>query len=320
MINEVFVQNTGTAFEDDGTTDLTGIPDLSVQLVNLGRDVDGGYAYGETIDTSAEVVAGRTIEDYDTVQLVFRDGDTEAEVFKSAPLDVATLEVSDVAYAAPAEQVTEVEIPSGPTGGDFWTIKITNLESGAQPFDYRSYEVEVEDGEAAADIVQKFVDAINNREDSINDFEGSSVTAAVNSGDSTILDLTANDVGDIFDVATQEFDAVSIDTTTNPTIGQGTYEQVLDYEERTRGTLGRYVQPNNILGALEQPTLYADTSGEYDLLNISAENDYDKGMNKSIQRLVYMVALESAVVGNATVTNTDEDYIEFLAPKIVASA
>lgn len=311
-MTDVFVQNTGTAFEDGGTTDFTGIPDLSVQLVNAGKDVTNGSAYGETIDTATDVNTNSlTVADYDKIQLVFRDSNTDAEVFKSPVLEVDTLEVSDLLYTPSQVQVTEVEMPAAPTGGETFTLKITNLESGAQPFEYRSYEIEAEDGDSAANVVTKFVAAINSREDSINDFEGSSVTAAVNNGDSTKLDLTANDVGDVFDVATQNFDPVSV-STTNPTMGVGTYEQVLRAEENTRGTLGRYVQSTNILGSLPEPPTYADPANNYDLLNITAENDYDQSMNKSVQRITYLVALEESSVATS-------NYTDFLDPKIVAS-
>lgn len=414
MLREVFVQNTGTAFEDGGTTDFTQVPDLTVQVVNVGRDVTNGAAYGETIDTSADVGNSLDVSDYTKIKLLFYDA-SEKLVLQSGPLDVSTLEVSDLSYTAVQQQVTFVEIPA-PSSDDFWTIKITDEESGAQPYPRRSYEIEVESADSAPDAINKFITSINSREDSINDYLGSSVYAGddqvatvtidtFNGGDdftltidgssytetadtdqattfanfvssyqTTIFDthgvrvsvdsnddlqlemvngqltltdagdldvattgtlavtltdastktelrLEAKEVGDIFDVATQEFDPVNINTATTPTTGVGTYEQVSEHERKTRGNLGRYVQSTNILGSLEEPKTYAKTDGNYDLLNVTAKGDYDRSMLKDNDRNQYVIALESAVVANATDTdsNSVEDYIDWFSPKIIAS-
>lgn len=318
----IYVQNTGTAFEDN-SSDLTTVPSKTVQLVNAGDTDPGGSDPagadpGQTIDTSADVGAGLDISDYDAVRLLFRDADILDGLIDQSPvIPVSELSVSDLAYAAPAIQQTDVEVPSGPSGGAFWTLKITNLESGNQPFQRRSFEVEVGDNESASDIAQKFADAINEAEDSINDWEGASVTANANSA---VVEITAKEAGDIFDVATRNFDEVSNSTVTQPTPGVGTPDQVARREADDDGTLGRYVESTNLLGSIEGPATYTDPAGQYDLLTFTFDGDSEKAVNKSIARQTYMVALESAVVANATTGgNSTNDYIDFLSPVIDAS-
>lgn len=407
-----FVQNTGTPFEEN-KSDVTTISDLTVQLLNLGSQPTNGAAYGSTIDTSADVNQGTpvTVSDYDKIQVIFRDASTGAQLFKSAPLDVDSLEVADLAYAAAQQQVTEVDLPD-PDTDESWTIKVVNEESGQQPYEYRSVEIEVVSGDSVADAVDKFIDQFQAREDGINDYDGSSVYAGddqeatvtvntFNAGDDftltidgtgytetaatdqattftnfvdnfqdsifsnhgvrvsvdsnddlllqmvdgkltltdagdldvattgsldvaltdastkTLLRLEAKDLGDIFSVATQDFEADSITVTQNPTLGQGTYEYVKKAEEVNAASSGRYVQQSPLLGKQPEFPTYADSSGKYDLLTLTADGDYEKAINKSRQKLQYTIALESAVVSNATGSNP-EDFITWFDPKIVA--
>jgi len=234
-----------------------------------------------------------------------------------------SVEVSILDYLTPQQQQTDVGVPSGPTGGDTWAIKVTAEESGTQPFPRRTFEVQVDDGEAAADIVTKFADAINTFPTQINDENEPTISA--NDNGST-LEITADDVGDIFDVATRGFDANSITVVTNPTEGVGTPEQVSEREGEDDGTVGRYVQSTNLLGSLDGPATYTDPNGEYRLHTFSFDGDSEKAVNKSIARQSYIVALESAVLPNQTESatgaatdDTIDDYAEFLAPLIVAN-
>jgi len=313
----VYTQNTGTAFED-ASSDLTTVPDKTVQLVNAGRSTVGNAAPGDAIDVATEFESNsNTISDFDEVRLLFRDADIRDGLIDQSPIvPVSELVMSDLTYTAPQQQQTDVDIPAASVD-DFWAIKIVNVESGNQPFEYRTFEVEVSNGDSASTIAQAFADAINNAEDQINDYEGASVTANNNAG---VLELTADDVGDIFNVATSGFEANSISTVTNPTEGVGTPEQVQRYEADDDGTLGRYVESTNLLGSIEGPATYADPSGQYDLLTFTFDGDSEKAVNKSIARQTYVVALESAVIGNAT-TGADAaiNFAEFFAPVIEAT-
>jgi len=314
----VYTQNAGTAFEDT-SSDLTTVPNRTVQLINAGRSTVGNAAPGDAIDTSEEVVTnGNDITAFDEVRLFFRDADIRDGLIDQSPvIPVSELVMSDLTYTAPAQQQTDVDIPAASADG-FWSIKIVNVESGNQPFEYRTFEVEVSNGDSASTVAQAFADAINEAEDQINDYEGASVTANNNAG---VLELTADDVGDIFKVATQGFEANSITTVTDPTEGVGTPEQVQRYEADDDGTLGRYVESTNLLGSIEGPATYADPSGQYDLLTFTFDGDSEKAVNKSIARQTYIVALESAVIGNATDAGgaTGPDFAEFFAPVIEAT-
>jgi hypothetical protein len=320
--SRIFVQNSGTAFEDDGIDDLTTITDQSVQLVNRGDNTpSSGSAPGETIDVSADVGNSLDVTSYDEVALVFRDSTAgDSGLVETSPqIPTAELEMSYLAHADPSQQTVEVEMPSSPAVDDMWTIKITNLEQGHQPFPRRSYEVAALASDSSQDIAQKFADQINNAEDSINDWEGASVTASASGG---TLTLTADDVGDIFDVATRNFDASSINTTSRPDDGVGTPAQIREFERKDNGTLGRYVQSTNLLGSLPGPEEYVQSNGEYNLLTFQFPGDSEQAVNKTIARQHYVVALEAAVVGNATESAGDggtDDFEEFFDPVIIAS-
>jgi len=309
--SRIFVQNTGTAFEDGGTSDFNNLPDQTVQLIDT--------VAGESINTSAEVGSNNDITDFSRVQLAFRDS-TIADnglVELSPVIPVGELEMTNLSHANPQQQQVTVTIPSTGAVDKMLTVKITDLEQGHQPFNRRSYQVEAKSSDTDAEVAQKFADAINEAEDQINGFEGASVSASTSGAD---LILTANQVGDIFDVATRNFDP-SITTNTNPTDGVGTYEQVSKYEQNDRGTLGNYVQSTNLLGSLPEDPEYAHPSGEYDLLTFSFPGDSEKAVNKSIDSQHYIVALEAAVLGNATESSGDagtDDFVEFFDPVIVS--
>lgn len=313
--SRIFVQNSatnGNAFEDAGNT-ADSIPDKTVQLVDVSTS--------ETVDTSAQVGSSNDITDFDEVRLAFRDstiGDNGlAEL--SPVIPVSELRVTDLSYVAPIKQQTDVTMPSSPATTEMWTLKITNLEQGHQPFPRRSYEVEVKSGDSSSDIATKFADAINNAEDQINDFNGASVSANANNA---VLELTGDDVGDIFDVATRNFEADSITEVNGSNLGVGTYEQVSKYEQDDRGTLGNYVQSTNLLGSLPDDPEYADSSGEYDLLTFEFPGDSNQAVNKSIDPQYYVVALESSVVSAATEANGDasiDDFREFFDPVTVTA-
>jgi hypothetical protein len=317
MFKRIYVQNSGTAFEDDGVNlnNYTSITDQSVQVIDADAEPEA------TIDVSADYNGSSNfVTDYDHIRLVFRDGE---DVDVSPVIDVSSLEVSDLTYAAPQQQEVEVEVPSGPVGGGTWGIKVTALESGAQPYPRRTYEVEVDDSEAAGDIATKFADAINNAPTSqINDYNEPSVEA---SASGAVVTITATEVGDIFDVAVQDFTPVDISTTTNPTDGVGTPEQVAEYEHRDDGTLGRYVESTNILGSLPGPATYASDSGEYDLLTFTFDGDAEKAVNKSMERQTYIVALEQSGPGRAANDATDADgnsaadFRDWLEPAMITS-
>jgi hypothetical protein len=296
MFKRIYVQNSGTAF-GDSSSDLTTVPDLSVQLVDV--------ATGEALDLSAEEGNSNNITTYDNVRLLFRDGDY---VDQSPVIPTADLEITDFDYDAPQQQEVEVTVPSGPVGGDSWALKVTMVDSGNQPYPRRSYEIQVDDGESASSIATKFANAINNAiQSEINDYNEPSVSA---SASSDVVTITADEVGDIFDVATIDFDASGITTTENPTDGVGTPQQVDRYESDDDGTVGRYVQSTNLLGSLDGPATYVDSAGEYDLLTFTFPGDSEKAVNKSIADQTYIVALESAVT---------KDYSSFFDPRIVAS-
>lgn len=301
----IYVQNTGN-FSEDGSSDLTTVPDKTVHLVNYGPSTTADTKVGDAIDIAAENTDTNDITAFDNIRLLFRDGDY---IDQSPVIPVSELEVSDLTYTDPQQQQTDVDIPT-PSSDGFWTIKITNVESGNQPFERRSFEIEVLSGDTASNVSQKFADAINQAEDQINDYKGASVTANNASG---VLELTANDTGDIFDVATRNFEPNSISTPTNPTSGTGTYEQVHRYEQDDDGTVGRYVESTNLLGSLPGPAKYANKNGNYDLLTFTFHGDSDNTVNKSIARQTYIVALESAVITNSTGFDT------FLDPVTVAT-
>lgn len=325
MLTEVLVQNSGTFADDDGTDDLTGITDGTIQVV----DVDAG----ETVSLGTEVNNGNDVTNYDRIRLYRRDGDT---IVRSPVLDVDDLVVTNLAYQAPQEQQRTLTIPSGPAGGDSWTIKIVNAEDGHTPLDtFRSYEVEVDDNEAAGDIVNKFAEAIAQREDSINGYEGSSVTPVVSSYSGSVsgidvdgglnadeLRLEANDDGtdgdlqDIFYVAAQDFDPTIADTQ-DPRTGTGTYEQVLSLEESLDAYRGRYVEEDGLLGNLADLPTYAQSGGNYRILNFQYGGNNDRAINKSIDRQEVLVAAESAVSFTDTDASGTDDYIEFFNPVIV---
>jgi len=301
----IYVQNNGN-FSEDGSSDLTTGPDKTAHLVNAGPATTADTDVGDAIDIAAENTNTNDITTFDNVRLAFRDGDF---LDQSPVIPVSDLVVSDLTYTAPSQQQTDVDIPAASADG-FWSIKIVNVESGNQPFEYRTFEVEVSNGDSATTIAQAFADAINEAEDQINDYEGASVTANNNAG---VLELTADDVGDIFKVATQGFEANSITTVTDPTEGVGTPEQVQRYEADDDGTLGRYVESTNLLGSLPEPPTYVQSGGQYDLLTFTFDGDSEKAVNKSIARQTYVVALESAVITNSTGFDT------FLDPVTEAS-
>lgn len=319
--SRIFVQNSGTAFEEN-VSDLTSFTDQTVQVINAGpTEPTNGAAEGETINTSADVGNSLDVTDYDNIRLAFRDSTVEASLDQSPLIPTSDLEVSLLSYAAPQQQVSEVQLPTTATVDETWRVKVTNEESGNQPFPRRSFEVTAEASDSTENVVDKFVSTINNAPDSaINDFNPVTVTAS-KSGTDTLV-LTADGIGDIFDVATDGFEEVSLSVTTNPTDGVGTYEQVSKYEEDDRGTSGRYVQNTNLLGSLPEPPAYADPNGQYTLHTFQFPGDSEKAVNKSIARMHYIVALESAVMANQTEANSDantDDYVEFFNPVVVAS-
>jgi len=420
----VLVQNDGTPFEQN-VSNLNDVNDLTVQLRNAGdTQPTNGAAVGDTIDTSADLGNSLDITDYDAVQLVFRD-QSNSLVETSPVIPTGDLEISQLAYTRPSQQVTTVDFPSAPASDDFWTVKITDLEQGHQPFNRRSYEVEVLSSFSNEQIVEAFVDAINDREDQINDFQGASVYAGVEYGTNasvslsglangdtfdltiegttysteevntdeeetfrefvfehgdTILDqhgvafrvdengnsdltiyqvegydltltdagtldaavtgtgsatltdasmssevlrLTAIDTGDIFDVATRNFNADSVTTRFSPNDGVGTPAQISDYEREDRGTLGNYVQSTNLLGSLPTDPEYGQSSARYDLFTFQFPGDAEKAVNKTVERIHYIVALERTALNNATESNGTagvDDFTEFFDPVTFASS
>lgn len=199
MLSQVFVQNDG---EIGGSGGNGAFGDPSAVT-------DGVIAFFDEAGNSIDL-SSNSISDYSKLQIV--RGETYPRI--SSLLDGSKITVNELAYAAPAKQVATVDIGTI-SQDDYLTIRTDNREQGYEPRDRRSYEIEALSGDSEADLIDKFVDAINSREDSINGYEGSSVYAGT---DQTV---------------TVEIDTFNGGDTETVTIDGTDYTETLDTDEAT---------------------------------------------------------------------------------------
>lgn len=275
-LNQVFAQNAGAVGGTNGAGGFAS-PDAVPADTIAFFPTDGGasISINDTTDNK--------FEDQGEIQIVLGtpDGHRLTNV-----IDAGSVDVSSLAHSAPAQQVTEVT-PSAVSTDQFINLKITNLEQGYEPYQRRNFEIEAESSDTVSDLVDKFVTAINGREDGLVGYEGSTVTATNNAG---TLVLTADEVGEIFDVGA-DFDA-SVSTTTAPSAGTGSGADVISMEDRVTGLYGRFNEENNILGSLDGVDLFAVESNSYDLITIRQETSFDRAINVSAQYQDVVLALE----------------------------
>lgn len=275
-LNQVFAQNAG---EIGGTGGAGGFasPDAVPSDTIAFFPTDGGssISLNDTTDNK--------FEDQGEIQIVLGtpDGHRVTNV-----IDAGSVEVSSLAHAAPAQQVTEVT-PSAVSTDRSLSLKITNLEQGYEPYPRRNFEIQAKSADSVSDLVDKFVTAINEREDGLVGYEGSTVTASNNAG---TLVLTADEVGEIFEVGL-DFEA-TVSTTTAPSAGTGSGADVIEMEDSVTSLYGRFNEENNILGSLDEVELFAVESNDYDLITIRQETNFDRAINVSAQYQDVVLALE----------------------------
>jgi hypothetical protein len=278
-LNAVYTQNAGNVGGASGNGDFDSPADVPAGTIAF-FPADGGssISINDTTDNK--------FEDQGEIQIVLGtpDGPRITNI-----IDAGDVTVSSLAHAAPAKQVTNVT-PETVSEDQYITLKTTNLERGYEPYKRRSFTVEAEASDTVGDIVDKLVTAINNREDGLAGYEGSTVTAANNAD---VLQLTADEFGEIFDVGV-DFEA-TVNAATAPTEGTGTGEQVRSMEERVTAFYGRYNEEDPILGSLDDVDIYAVESNNYDLITIRQETDYDRAINKSARFQDVVLALEEGL-------------------------
>lgn len=242
---------------------------------------------GNAIDLSAT-----TITDFDRLIAVLGLGG--GEYARTSILANRFDQISKTAYQAPTAQVSTLTVPDNPADNEEEiTLKVTNLENGFQPHDRINASLYVTGGETGADLAQAFADLINAN-------KSSTVTASTSGAD---LTLTADEAGEIFTVGLSGsfLEGTTVTQSTDPSVGNGSWQDVRVAEKATAGTLGRYNQEDGLMGSVDFPTSLVSQGGEYDLYNLLHKNDQDDAINRSFKYQQVVIAAES----DADTTNLD---------------
>lgn len=293
MSQSIFIQNSaGIESSDDGVTNPNDVATGKVGLLGTGGE---GF------------VGLDATEAPDKFQIV--RGTAEAPARKSGIINFDDIErVSFEPYRAATQQVTTITPETG--NEDTITLKITRIDQGFEKYPRATYEIEQEEGDTAAQIAQKFVDAINDARDkasSINSPELHVVTAEEDGGD---LVLTAEEpslhntgtpekkfysfVTGLEGEGTDEWDVVA---TSSPDPGSGTYGLVYTYEGRAFGNFGFHYTEHYP----QTPEHHADSGTNYDLLTLLVRNDSDDNINRSFRYHEYVIAVAEGQMDEETV-------------------
>ncbi len=183
MITHVLVQDSGTI----------GTP---ATFANPGVVTDGVLA-AFNVATAAGINLSGALGAGVSAILVLGDDD---EPVITAPFNKNTILVEKKAYSAPVKQSSSITIPTGPTGGAFYNVKVRVIRAltdtdvpvdGAEPFPTTNFEVEVPASQGAETTLNSFMTAIN-RTDVSYPFEARSdkVTTVTLTGTSGTANVT----------------------------------------------------------------------------------------------------------------------------------
>jgi len=229
--------------------------------------------------------AGNSINLNDTNNAKFEDqgriiavlGTEEGEApRRTNPFVAGETEVSSLSYQAPSLQKTIVA-PETVSEETVVGIKISSVEQNTYPYDRQSITFQADSSMTKNDISSKLRDRINELEDGVNGEGDVDVTASVNGSDNLVLE--ADNAGDIFHVAILGDLEATVTRDTDPTPGSGTGEQVVEMEENVFGILGRTQVDDGILGRQPDPKVFADPDGDYNLITLRVETNYDEAIN-----------------------------------------
>lgn len=268
MSRQLFINNANAVpAAAGGTTDPTEVTTARVAAFNADDWASGTVAFDEafTGDKVVFVQGGASGEDAIISSIINMD-DVEA--------------VYEKEYVAPTAQVTALTAVEAPSDGTV-AVRITRVDQGFRPEPSFSAEVQVKEGDTAANIATALAEAINNANQ---DF----VTATTSTAD---IIITGNLEASFF-TATQELAAEYEIDVTEPNFGTGTSDHVKNLEEIAWG--GNY--QNRIYLPIEPPRYTVD--GEtYDLFTILVRTNTTENIAKSNKYQEITIAVQSSATG-----------------------
>lgn len=287
MSRSIFIQNTaGLAASAPATNNPDDVADGKVVLLGI----DGEGAVG--LDDGAGVAPDRFM----VVRGVSNGNARRSHIIKKADI----LDVTFEGYAAPTAQVTTITPTAGSTAAGRATLKITRIDQGFEQYPRATYEIEVASGDTPTQIVTKLKNAITAAKSVASPVNGITKHVVTASGTATLV-LTAIEIEDEGLQGTPRKEQVSFATgldgeatggwtiasTTAPTRGSGTYDQVNEYEQKSFGNFGFYYTEHYP----QRPEGHALAGTEYDLVTLRVKNDADRAVNRSFEEHEVVIAV-----------------------------
>jgi hypothetical protein len=289
-LNTVLTQNEGNIGGGTSGNSNIGNGDFATPA-----DVPDGIITFFPLSGSSIDLTSNSLSDFNQVQAVLGTPDGRAprrtQAFRPSETRVQAL-----AHQSEQAQQTEVT-PETVSEETYVGLKIISIEEGNQPRPMRVADFFAQAGHSQQDIAQEFADIINGWEDPIN-AGAHGVTGDMDvtaSADSGTLTITAENAGDIFDVAVVGDHNPSITQAQDPKPGSGTGEQVIEMEESVRGILGRTQVENGLLGEQDDVRIFAEAGLDYDLVTLRIETDYDESINPANRFQDVKLALETSI-------------------------
>lgn len=297
MSRSIFIQNTaGLAASDPALQNPDDVADGKVVLLGI----DGGGAVG--LGAAQNAAPKR----FHVVRGTATGNARRSHIINKADIESVEFE----AYRAPQAQVTTITPTAGSVAEGNAILKVTRLDQGFEQYPRANYEIDVESGDSATDIVTKLKNAITTAKSIASPVNGITKHIVTASGTSTLI-LTAitpelhtegTPVQEHISFVTGlDGDAVggwTIASTTAPDPGSGSYGQVYEYEGKSFGNFGFYYTETPYA---QRPAHHADSGTTYDLVTLQVKNDADRAINRSFEIHEVTIAVAAGELDEQTV-------------------
>lgn len=299
MSNSIYIQNSaGLEGDNAAINNPEDVADGKVVLLGIAGEGQVGLGTSQEAPTRFQIVQGTPDADENAIRsgIINKDDIVDAE-FEN--------------YRVATKQVTTITPVTGNSGRA--TLKITRIDQGFEQYPRSTYEIQVEAGDTASQIVTKFKNAIQEAKDKASTINSPNRHIIEASGTSTLI-LTAIDPG-LHKTGTAKREWISfvtglegdgatdfsIASTTAPDPGSGEYEQIFEYENKAQGNFGFY---NTETPYAQRPPQYASEAVDYDLLILSVKTNAEKSVNKSFALHQHVIALpKGEVTGSVALAN-----------------
>lgn len=290
MSRSIFIQNsTGLQASDGDVNDPNAVADGKVVL--LGIDGGGQIGLG---DGAAEAP--------DRFLIVRGTGDSHSRrsgIINKADIKRASFEP----YAAATPQVTTITFSTaGADDAGPLSLKLTRLDQGFEQYPRVNYEIQVEEGDTATQIADKFRAAIASSKAIQPDrhFVTATGTATlILTADSIAINRQGTPVREFISfVSGLSGDLGTIAATTSPFNGTGTFGQVRVYEGQSFGNMGYNITETPYA---QRPEYHSASGTNYDLLTLEVKTNADLAINKSFEIHTHVIAVLAGQMSEETV-------------------